>query len=315
MNERPRDGRPSGDERDPQHPADDDEIVSVPEPAHSLPAARQSRAAEALRHPERVSSLRPVAAPRAASARQSGPRRSIARLYFEALIGTLVIWLFAVTFLIQMVEVPTESMLNTILVGDHLLVNRTVYGTAGWLQPVLPAREIQRGDVVVFKHPTDPQSLYVKRVVGLPGETIEVYGTRIYIDGQELPENKAIVEDTSADGAMAIVGEPSIADDATWTVYYSQLRDLGGTDDELAVLASVDRGTFGVGKPFTIPDRQYFCLGDNRDNSDDSRFWGTVPRENVIGRATLVYFSTGSGEGSFNFFSRVRWVRIGTLIQ
>jgi signal peptidase I len=253
-----------------------------------------------------------------AAARPPGPPaprpRSVARLYFEALLSTLVIWLFGVTFLVQPVAVPTGSMLNTILVGDHALVNRSVYGTPAWLAPLLPYRELRRGDVVVFRHPTDPESLYVKRVVGLPGETVEVYGTRVYVDGRELPENKALVRDTSAESAMEVVGEARPAEGATYTVYYSQLRDRGAADDwVVATLASVDRGTFGVGKPFTLPAGQYFVLGDNRDNSMDSRFWGTVPRENVVGRAMFVYWS--SDPSASGLLDRLRLNRVGTLIQ
>src|SRR6185295_8629408 len=140
---------------------------------------------------------------------------------------------FGVTFLVQPVEVPTGSMLNTILVGDHLLVNRAVFGNAGWLNPALPYRPIRRGDVIVFRHPTDPESLYVKRVVGLPGETIEIYGTRVYVDGQELPESKATVSDTAVAGPMDVVGEPVRAEGASYTVMYSSLRDLNGDDDGL----------------------------------------------------------------------------------
>ena len=262
-------------------------------------------------------------APPAAGAATPRPR-SVVRLYVEALLNTLVLWLFGVTFLVQPVEVPTGSMLNTILVGDHVLVNRSVYGTPSWLAPALPFREIRRGDIVVFRHPTDPQDLYVKRVVGLPGETVEVYGTRVYVDGKELPENKALVRDTSVEEALEVVGDARPADGATYTVYYSQLRDLGDSDDaEVSTLASVDRGTMAVGKPFTIPEGQYFCLGDNRDNSKDSRFWGTVPRENVVGRAMFVYWSIDESareqEPGSNLLSEIleytRWARTGTLIK
>ena len=267
----------------------------------------------------------PVATPEAASTPRAplpeptappAHLKSVVREYFESIVVTFIMALFGMTFITQAVKVPTGSMLNTILVGDHMLVSRAVYGGPRWLAPPLPYRDLRRGDVVVFRHPTEPESLYVKRVVGLPGETVEVYGTRVYVNGKELPENKALVRDTTSEGPLAVEGELQRAEGATYTVYYSQLRDLGDADDSgLGSLASVDRGTFGVGKPFTIPDGQYFCLGDNRDNSEDSRFWGTVPRENVVGRAVCVYWSTEGGAGAANFFGRVRWDRIGTLIQ
>ena len=225
--------------------------------------------------------------------------------------------MFVSTFVVQPVAVPTGSMLNTILVGDHVLVNRVVFGTPSWMFPVMPYAAIRRGDVVVFRHPNDPATLYVKRVVGLPGETVEVYGARVYIDGKELPENRAVVSDTTSNDRLEVVGDVRPADGARYTVYFSELRDLGESDDaEFSSLVSADRGMFGVGKPFTIPEGQYFCMGDNRDNSEDSRFWGTVPRQNIVGRAVAVYWSAPGGEGPGKAAAGgIRWSRIGTLIQ
>jgi signal peptidase I len=247
----------------------------------------------------------------------STDRRSVPRLYFEALIGALALWLFVSTFVVQPVAVPTGSMLNTILIGDHLLVNRVVFGSPSWMFPVMPYSTIRRGDVIVFRHPNDPTTLYVKRVIGLPGETLEIYGARVYIDGKELPENRALVKDVASDDRLELASDVRPADGARYTVYFSDLRDLGDSaDDEYAGLVSADRGTFGVGKPFTIPSGQYFCMGDNRDNSEDSRFWGTVPRDNIVGRAVGVYWSSANGGSSAVGLPKgIRWSRIGTLIQ
>lgn len=245
--------------------------------------------------------------------------RSVPREYFQAMVSTLLVWIFGMTFLVQPVTVPTGSMLNTILVEDHLLVNRFVFGGPTWI-PGLPYRPIRRGDIIVFKHPDDPQTLYVKRVVGMPGETIEVYGTRVYINSAELAENKMLTPDATAPGQLQTSGDARLSDGAAWTVYYSQLRDLGDPDDsELSTLASVDHGQIAVGKPFTIPEGAYFCMGDNRDNSEDSRFWGTVPVENIIGRAMIVYWSIDRSDDAppqaFDGIIRARWRRIGTLLK
>jgi signal peptidase I len=303
MTDRNRDHADSGEEIDVQVTPVDDEFSSLP----SKPAPR--RVAVAHRPPPRT-----VPPPRAVAAELPRPvatARSVPRLYFEAMVATLACCLFVVTFIAQPVSVETGSMLNAILGGDHLLVNRTVYGGPAWLGPLLPHREVRRGDVVVFRHPSRPHELYVKRVVGLPGETVEIYGTRVYVDGRELPETRALARETAPEGPIEVVGEPRVAEGATWTVYYSHLRDLGD-GDELSALVSTDRGTVAVGRPFTVPPGQYFCLGDNRDNSEDSRFWGPVPRENVVGRAMLVYWSTDAAGGGFG---RVRWSRIGTLVE
>jgi signal peptidase I len=242
--------------------------------------------------------------------------RSGFRLYFEAMLVTLVIWLFAQTFLAQPVTVPTGSMLNTILIGDHLVVNRVIFGTPDWLAPLLPYRAIRRGDIVVFRHPTDPETLYVKRVIALPGETLEVYGTRVYVNSRELPENKVGSSDPGDDRPLVPAGPAVESEGATYTVFYSSLRDVGA-EDELGSLASADGGLVGVGRPFTVPDGQYFVMGDNRDNSQDSRFWGTVPRANVVGRAMFVYWSYGTDESADgpNPSRRPRLGRIGTLLQ
>ena len=301
MTDRPADRPPADDGLDIQLTPVDDEFVAPglgsapPQPGVAEPPTRRPR--------PRLEPLEPLV-------REPRPRSTV-RVYFEALVGTLVVWLFGATFLVQPVEVPTGSMLNTILIGDHMLVNRMVYGTPEWLAPLAPYRQIRRGDVVVFRHPTDPENLYVKRVVGLPGETVEIYGVRVYVDGRELPEARALVADPSAP-ALEVVEAPPPPPGVTYRVYYSQLRELGDGGG-LEALASVDRGTFGVGRPFTIPDRHYFCLGDNRDNSLDSRFWGTVPRDLVVGRAVVVYWSYDATAPSLA--ERFRWARVGTLVQ
>jgi signal peptidase I len=306
MTDRPGDWRPAGDELDIQLTPVDDEFEGV---ASTLGTPRPAPAPAPQPVPE-VRPRRPRIAPLEPLEPKPAPRSS-PRLYFEALISTLVIWLFAATFLVQPVEVPSGSMLDTILIGDHVIVNRMVYGTPQWLAPPLPYRTIRRGEVVVFRHPTDPENLYVKRIVGLPGETVEIYGTRVYVDGRELAERRALVTDPTA-ASLEVVEAAEPPPGATYTVFYSRLRDLGDGGG-LDTLASVDRATFGVGRPFTIPEEHYFCLGDNRDNSLDSRFWGTVPRELVVGRAVAVYWSDDPSAPSLA--ERIRWARIGTLIQ
>lgn len=241
--------------------------------------------------------------------------KSIAREYFESIVVTLVMALFGMTFITQAVKVPTGSMLNTILVEDHLMVNKFQLAPhPDLLEGVLPYRDIKRGDVIVFKYPRNPEENYVKRVIGLPGDTIEIRGTRVFINGAELPENKLFVGPQRDDKADLEPTTPvQTAEGATWTVYYgeaSRFEDslASNVDDEepAEVLGDVvvDEGEdeaapgfhdefrrYAIDEKFRIPAGQYFCLGDNRDNSQDSRYWGTVPRENIIGRAMFVYWS------------------------
>ncbi|HKV37699.1 MAG TPA: signal peptidase I [Blastocatellia bacterium] len=274
-------------------------------------------------------------------------RKSVAREYFESAVVTFVMALFGMTFIVQAVKVPTGSMKNTIYIGDHLLVNKFIFGENNGLRlPVGPARLIRRGDVLVFKYPKDPQVNYVKRVIGLPGDTIEFdqETDRVYINGKELPEHKVTTKPQFSlrpdDPAPLEIKppDPGSPPGAWYTVFYQDGADSLGP-----------RARYAVGQPFRIPRKgdlitdpeilndkdmrqefdqdgdgrydsdQFFCMGDNRDNSEDSRFWGTVPRSNVVGRAMFVYWSLGDGNGSRNplvdFLTGTRWSRSGKFIK
>src|SRR5438876_677895 len=161
----------------------------------------------------------------------TGPPKTVIREYFESAVVTVIMALFGMTFIVQAVKVPTGSMLNTILVGDHLLVNKFIFGKDSMIvDKVMPHRQIRRGDIIVFKYPKDPATNYVKRVIGLPGETIEVKGTRVYINGQELPEQRLMAEqhltaDQIPDGDAPLdvlqKKEPAEGGKFPYKVYYS----------------------------------------------------------------------------------------------
>jgi signal peptidase I len=239
--------------------------------------------------------------------RPKGPPKSLFREYFESLTVTLVMALFGMTFILQAVTVPTGSMQNTILIGDYLIVNKFIFNPGGNPLPFLPMREIKRGDIIVFKYPgnsVDPgsdrsrglvkyQLNYVKRVIGLPGEKIEFKNNQVYINDQPLPEHRMIGDTDVQDAALDIEEfEPREPDDK-WTVYYDKRTSA-------AVRAGMKLPTrhfnFGVeGKPMIVPENSFFVMGDARDDSDDSRGWGFVPRELVIGRAMFVYWSCDRG--------------------
>lgn len=262
-------------------------------------------------------------------------RKSLIREYFESAVVTVIMALFGMTFVVQAVKVPTGSMENNILIGDHLLVNKFIFAPeTPFLRWFLPSRTIHRGDIIVFKYPGRDdyerreqggnRVNYVKRVVGLPGETIEVQGTRVLVNGKELPERRAWVKrDFSASEPLEVVSTDPAIKGAKYTVYYSEGRR---TDDPFSVQDG--RAKFGVGEPFVIPPGHYYVMGDNRENSEDSRFWGTVPRANILGRALIVYWSIDRPEslqsdddekrrGSFlnDFFTKTRWNRTGRLIK
>ena len=236
-----------------------------------------------------------------------GPPKSLFREYFESLTVTLVMALFGMTFILQAVTVPTGSMQNTILIGDYLIVNKFIFNPGGQPLPFLPMREIQRGDIIVFKYPgnsIDPgsdrarglvkyQLNYVKRVIGLPGERVEFKNNNVYINGELLPEHRMIGNNVVRDGALETRDyEPREPDDK-WTVYYDD-RTMRAA--QTGMRFDPDRFNFGVeGKQMIVPENSFFVMGDARDDSDDSRGWGFVPRELVIGRAMFVYWSCDRG--------------------
>jgi len=257
-----------------------------------------------------------------------GPPRGLLREYFESGAVVLVMAMFFMTFVAQAAEVPSASMENTVYVGDRFLINKFIFGPGPHL-PFLPQREIRRGDIVVFKYPAESvpaenivqyKTLFIKRVVGLPGETIEVKGRDVYIDGRLVPEYRVESRDCGlGDDKSELKGltaERAKADEP-YTVYYRSREACGENR-----YAGSDAPN-GVRRPYRIPAGHYFMMGDNRENSRDSRYWGPVSRDLVVGRAMFVIWSydesapQDKGGLGFvrNFFNNTRWGRIGTLLR
>ena len=261
-----------------------------------------------------------------------GPPKSTLREYFESFVVTLVIALFGMTFILQAVTVPTGSMQNTILVGDYLLVNKFIFTPGGNELAFLPQREIQRGDIIVFKYPGNKvhpdmdssrrppiipyQINYVKRVIGLPGETVEFRNDQVFINGQLLAEHRVIGD---ADDNVSALETQEFEDrkpEDKWNVYYSEqtmkLAMAGRLPQE-------PRREFGVpGKTVVVPPNNFFVMGDSRDNSEDSRYWGYVPRELIVGRAMFVYWScdrAASNGSILGCITHPRLNRIGKLVR
>ena len=259
-----------------------------------------------------------------------GPPRGLLREYFESGAVVLVMAMFFMTFVAQAAEVPSASMENTVYVGDRFLVNKFIFGPGPRL-PFLPQREIRRGDIIVFKYPSDfntdksvvqYKTLFIKRVIGLPGETIEVRGPDVLINGQVLPEYRITARDarTRDKAELRELEYPRPRAGEPYAVYYSP-----------ETIEAAERGQrpsnygfkYGVGKPFQIPPDAYFVMGDNRENSRDSRYWGPVSRDLIVGRAMFVIWSydesapQDKGGLGFvrNFFNNTRWNRIGTLLR
>lgn len=244
---------------------------------------------------------------------QFGPPKSPLREFLEQALITVIMALFLMTFIAQAVAVPTGSMQNTINIGDHLFVNKFIFGKpTPILGRLLPTREIKRGDVIVFKLPDDPKVNYVKRVIGLPGETVQVKGHRVYINGKELPEERAFVEppDPMKPELTIIKTEPK-PEGAWYRIYYYIDRSHDADDFEISHDVK-----YGVAEPVKVPEGKYFVMGDSRDNSQDSRYWGFVPRENIFARALYVHLSFDPrATGPLNKLANIRWSRLGTAVK
>jgi signal peptidase I len=202
-------------------------------------------------------------------------QKSKFREYAETLVVALLIALFVRTFVVQAFKIPSSSMVPTLLVGDHILVNKFIYGIRAPLigKHVVTFSEPDRGDIIVFVYPRDPSKDFIKRVIGLPGEKVEIIGEKVYIDDRVL--------------------------DDSWGDYsHGGLRGWPTTQH------------FG---PVTVPPDHLFVLGDNRFNSQDSRYWGFVPMENVLGKAFITYWSWDWSAPSL--LHKVRWNRIAHLIR
>jgi signal peptidase I len=305
------------------------------------PPATAADDAEVERHELPPPAVRTVEADPKRAAHEAPFKKGLVREYFESAVVTLIMALFGMTFIVQAVKVPTGSMKNTIVIQDHLLVNKFIFGPHDYLRlPIFPQRIIRRGDVIVFKFPKDPQTNFVKRVIGLPGETIEYKQGKVFINGQELPEHQVYVKSQAPEDLkdLEITKDPGPHQGAQWTVYLYE--------DEHSVATTVynEGGDYAVHQPFKIPVKgeplpeeiknspelariydadgdgrydsdQYFCMGDNRDNSLDSRFWGTVPRDQVVGHAMFVYWSIDRSTNDGSFLTRTRWSRTGKLIK
>lgn len=189
------------------------------------------------------------------------------------LLSVIVIAAFVMTFIVQAFEIPSESMENTLLIGDYLLVDKIDYARGGFWAPFLPYTKIHRGDIVVFRYPVHPQQHFVKRVIGIPGDHIRLVNKRVFVNGQPLVEPYTVFHSPMRNYYRDDFPNTRYMDGNVDQHWWLQMRRLI-EDDSLIV-----------------PEGDYFVMGDNRDESLDSRYWGFVPRENIVGRPLLIYWS------------------------
>jgi signal peptidase I len=224
---------------------------------------------------------------------------------------TILLLLFLTTTLVQAYVIPTGSMEDTLMIGDHLLVDKLAYAPAGPVSKyLLPYTEVKRGDIIVFRYPMKISDTYVKRAIGIPGDRIRIINKELYLNGVKMHEPYTYHK----------------------TDYISDYRDnFPGSPD-----LNVEQGAYDmlmnhvINGEVVVPPNHYFAMGDNRDNSSDSRFWGFVPRENIIGKPLIVYWSYDAPTEDLNdasvslrhvtdlaknFFSKTRWKRSFMLIH
>ena len=197
---------------------------------------------------------------------------------FQSLLYVIVVALFLITFTVQPFRIPSESMEPTLLVGDFLLVNKQVTSDATAASPggILPASQIRRGELIVFHYPLDPSMHLVKRVIGLPGDHLRLREGRVFIDGHPLIEPYAVYRPAGNDSWRDDFPRTSSTDPGVDSQWWIRMHSL------------VAHGEL------TIPPGSYFVLGDNRNDSEDSRYWGLVPRAAIVGTPFLIYFSLNS---------------------
>ena len=197
---------------------------------------------------------------------------------------------FIRSFVIQAFKIPTGSMEETLLVGDFLLVNKFVYGAkVPFTDFRLPGfTDPEPGDIIVFKYPLDPELDYIKRLIAVEGQTIEIKNKEVYVDG-------------------ILFGDPPHSQFDRNPVVAKGVNENGIFPPR----SNFNKDNYG---PITIPRGHYFLMGDNRDNSLDSRYWGFLPQENIVGEALIIYWSWAPNVPLYNIFSKVRWSRLASLI-
>jgi signal peptidase I len=236
--------------------------------------------------------------------------------FLASLAAVLVTGLFIITFILQAFEIPSSSMEDTLLIGDHVFVNREQFAPKTSWMPVLPYRDIKRGDIVVFLSPAEPGLYVVKRIIGIPGDRIHLVDGAVYRNGEKLNESYVLHKGPVAYDPYRD-NFPAVPPSETYNV---------SPEWQLLMRTHIE------GNDIVVPTDSYFGMGDNRDVSLDSRYWGFIPKENVIGRPMFIYWSFNTPADQYrrtdfserigflahvalHFFDETRWRRTFRIVQ
>jgi signal peptidase I len=206
--------------------------------------------------------------------------------YLESLLVTVILALFGTSFVVQAFKIPSQSMERTLLVGDHLLVNKFIFGGRGaWYDKILPYRQLQRGDIIVFKFPYQDHPHFVKRVIGLPGDQLKIVDQQVYVNGKALNEPYVVHDAASGYDPLNYTFPP-----AANQMYLSLVQPEWAHEIRKYI----------QGDELVVPEGKYFAMGDNRDHSLDSRYWGFVDRDAIMGRPFLIYWSIDANSNDYS---------------
>ena len=191
----------------------------------------------------------------------------------QSLLTTVVIAVFIITFVVQAFQIPSASMEDTLLTGDYLLVDKTRYGGSRVWDHFIPYRPVRHGDIIVFKYPVDPSQHFVKRVIAIPGDRVRLQNRQVYVNGIPLKEPYAHHIGRARNVFRDDFPQTDVGDTGVQADWWLQMKEL------------VEDGQL------IVPEGNYFVMGDNRDDSLDSRYWGFVPQANIVGRPLFIYWS------------------------
>lgn len=229
------------------------------------------------------------------AAAEVAARKTTAREYLESLVVTVILALYGTTFLVQAFKIPSSSMEDTLLIGDHLMVDKVSYAPASSWGGIFPYVPLERDRIIVFRYPMDPSTYFVKRVIGVPGDRIRLENKLVYRNGVPLGEPHTVHKSSRVED---------------FRDNFPVLPSLGAFPSWAEQLPGVVNGG-----ELVVPPGRYFVMGDNRDFSSDSRYWGFVPRENIVGNPLVIYWSFETSSEEYRQTDAVDYVsRIGDVL-